>query len=185
MENTKRKGTITKRMIEDAENVIYDMDKFDEWMKFLSSVEPEYFDFLNTITGKMVTRISQNIKITLQEGQKVAQCIMSGFVFGYILSYEKDRRKVEDLLKDSTNKDKFEKWLDGKLPANFYNYALTGLSKESSVYQAKKKFIDRSKKEKKDIDLISAEKRFNEISSEVKEVEELLMDEDLRGLDGK
>ena len=185
MEN-KRKGTITKKMIEDGESVIYDMDKFDEWMKFINSVEPEYFEFVNSITGKMVSRISQNIKISLQDGQKIAQCIMSGFIFGYVVTYEKDRKKVEELLKDSTNKDRFEKWLDGRMPAKFYNFPLTGLPKESSVYQAKKKFMERIKKEKRDIDLVDAEKRFNEISSNVKNGdEEMFLDEDLRGIDGK
>ena len=68
--------------------------------------------------------------------------------------------QMEEMLK-ATPQDEFEAWLNGDLPAKYYDYPLKGLEKDSTKWKAKRAYLDKAKKRKE-------MSEFNEVKKKVK-----------------
>lgn len=177
------KGFITKKMLEENQNIFADSDKFDDWVKFMESTEPEFYSWMQKTTGVIISDIAQHTRITMQDGHRLAHYLIAAFTFGYMINYNLNKEKIESIINGGNTDKQFKKWLIGKMPAKWYKYSLKGLNKGSSSYKAKKNFLEEKKKKDKDIEKEIAKGEFIRVREQVKDFsdnEELITDDDLK-----
>jgi len=183
-----RIGYIKHEDIKKIENLMRDPIEFDNWMDFIRDTEPEFYSYTQDVAASMINGIAQSVRLNLNNAHVVARCLLSAFICGYAIMYYKDSDRVNNLIKGHIE-DKFDLWLNGKLPDNFYNYSLAGLDKKSTKYKAKTAHIDIKRKIEEEKILANGKKDFSNImNSIVREKittnsEDLVSDDDIRKLD--
>src|SRR4030042_1207383 len=91
-------------------------------------------------------------------------------------------KEFDSIVKDDTEFDQWAQFISETEP-KFYNYSLRGLSKESTLYQAKKSHIEKINKCKKELDTKDAKVKFDTICKEAKSLPdnaEFVSEDDLK-----
>ena len=156
-----RKGNITQTDIENLKAIANNPDKFEEWLTYIKNTEPEFYMFIQDTTSKIISSFGQNVKFSIQDAHILAHSILMAFTAGMAMVLERNDAKIERMYDVKAMTDKFQLWLNGKMPDVYYDYSLRGLDKESSKYQAKSNHIRLMKEMKESI---SAEKEIQSFS---------------------
>jgi len=163
----KERGTITRNDIQKAEKILRDPQEFEGWIAFIKSTEPEFYTFLQETTSNIVAHLGQSAKLNYENMQMFGQSILTAFCCGFTLKYTQNQRKVGDILDSEKETEKFQRWLEGKMPSAFYQYSIDGLDKNSSVYQAKIKHEAILAEMKRERDAMASKDLFKQIEQEV------------------
>lgn len=143
-----RKGSVSAADIERIKDIANDPAKFEEWLKYVEVSEPEFYVFIQNTTSKIISSFGQNIKFNMQDASLMAHSILMAFTAGFAMQHERNNSRIEMMYNSDILKDKFQLWLDGRMPDTYYSYSLRGVDKSSSKYKAKQNHIDLIKKEK-------------------------------------
>jgi len=161
-----QKGIINKTDIQKAEKILLDMAEFEEWMIFIKANEPDYYNFLQESTARMVASINAVSKLNYEDTRLLAQNMFMAFCCSYIIEYGRKESLVSKIINAKYN-DKFQLWLEGKLGDEFYRYSTRGMKKNASMYTAKANHDQLVALKMQEEDRERAKKKFTALNTEI------------------
>jgi hypothetical protein len=156
------RGTITSKDVDFIKNILRDEDEFEEWMLFIQSTEPDFYVFTNDLAADIVREYSKRWNLKYEESQQLVKSFITAFLIGYLIRYHKQAIAINNTIKNDS-KSKFDVWLDGLMPDDYYQYPTDNLDKKSSAYQAKRKHEEYAKRYHEQEDIKKSKSIFDNI----------------------
>ena len=134
---------IDRDLLNDIDLIFSNQQKTDDLIKYVRENEPDFYAFIQERTGSFTHDFAKKLNLSYTDSNYFANILMCSFLFGYIL-YECDlERRISNL----NMGNKFDMWMNGKLSSKYYKYSMDKLTSTSTLYTAKKNFLDRIKKQ--------------------------------------
>ena len=130
---------LTRVIFNEIGNALNDGSKVDFIMSHIKENEPEMYTFIQESVGMYTNQVGDHAMMTLKDANVVGHFILRAFLFGYIYYKIILQKKVDGIIRAND----FNAWIDGKLSAGHYKYSMNKMSRESTLYQAKKNFLKR------------------------------------------
>lgn len=154
------RGTITMEDLHQLEKVMDDEEIMSDWMNFLESVEPDFYNYIGDLSALLVSTALKNVMIDTKRTGKIIRIVIMAFVAGYILRYNQNNKLIRNVL-DDTKDQSFQRWMQGLFDDKFYAYSTDGMDETSTAYLAKKRHDELKSKKIREKDIEKSRRLFD------------------------